>query len=84
MRPPQNLEEAFVYIADCNLATVSGMAILKKRPKHEFGRQISIAQKMCDWMKDFHIDPKGTRAEEIIGKTTVEKWASQYFPPDKS
>lgn len=34
-----------VYIADCNLATVLGMATLKLKTKYEFNRQISIAQK---------------------------------------
>jgi hypothetical protein len=30
---------------------------------------------MCDWVQEFGIDPGSTRASEIIGKTTVMKWA---------
>jgi hypothetical protein len=74
-----NAEQALVYIADCCLATVCSMATVKRKPKHEFKRQIAIAQKACDWIKTFGIDPQGTRVEDIIlGKQTVEVWAAQF------
>ncbi|MDY6857183.1 MAG: hypothetical protein SWO11_21280 [Thermodesulfobacteriota bacterium] len=72
----RNLKDAFAYIADCNLATVSHMACLKSKSKREFKRQIGIAQTMCDWMKRFDVDPTGTRAEEI--EDSVHEWAKQY------
>lgn len=72
-------EQALVYITDCNLATVSHMAMLKSRKKGEFERQINIAQIACDWMRDMRIDPTGTRAEDIIGKKTVREWVDPYI-----
>ena len=78
MREPKTIEEAFAYIADCNLATVASMAMLKSRKKGEYQRQIRIAQKMCDNMERFNISPQDTRAEEIIGKMTVEEWAKKW------
>lgn len=78
MRTPKTIEEAMAYICDCNLATVSSMAMKKIRGKNEYRRQKSIAQKTCDWMEEFNVDPSGTRAEDIIGKTTVDEWAKKY------
>jgi len=74
------VEEALIYITDCNLATVCNMASLKSRPKGEFRRQIAIAQSACDWIKRFNINAESTRAVDIIGKTTVENWAYQFMP----
>ena len=71
-------EEALLYITDCNLATVQYLASLKNKSKSEFSRQISIAQKSCNWLKEFGIDSKGTRAEDIINKTTVKNWIKPY------
>lgn len=82
-RPPRNLNEAFAYITDCALATVCGMANLKSRKVGEYRRHIAIAQKACDWMVQFNIDPSGTRASQIIGKMTVAEWAAQYEPEPK-
>ena len=73
-------EQALAYITDCCLATVSHMAMLKSRKKGEFERQISIAQTACDWMRDFGIDPTGTRAEYIINTCSVKEWSEQYIP----
>lgn len=60
-----NIQQAFAYIADCNLATVERMSMLNNKSKSEFNRQISIAQKMYNWMNQFEIDYSGTGAEEI-------------------
>lgn len=74
------LEQAFVYIADCNLATVSSMATLKSRPKGEFERQKNIAQSMINWILDFKIDPADSRAADVIDyfNGSVELWANSY------
>jgi hypothetical protein len=74
----RDINTAFLYITDCTLATVEGMTLKKTRTKSEFNRQISIAQKCCDYLEKFGIDPKGTRAEDIIGQQTVEAWASKF------
>jgi len=70
-------EKALVYIIDCTLATVEYMAGLKRRPKHEFERQISIAQTGIDWVQAFKIDTSGTRIEEVDGD--VNKWANNWI-----
>jgi hypothetical protein len=70
-------EDALLYLTDCCLATVEGMAMKKSRIKYEFARQIAIAQEACDWLRDMGINPEGTRAEDIVGKKTVEEWAQQ-------
>jgi len=71
------LEQAFVYIADCNLATVSSMAMVKSRPKGEFKRQKNIAQSMIKWIVDFGVDPADTRAADVIDyfNGNVKLWA---------
>jgi uncharacterized metal-binding protein len=57
------------------------MAMKKRRSKHEYARQIEIAQLACDWAASF-VEHKyyfdGTRLEEIIGKQTVAEWAKQF------
>lgn len=70
------LEQAFAYVLDCNLATVSDMALKKNPPKGEFLRQISIAQDMLEWAVDFGVDVTGTRAEKILKqRLSVAEWA---------
>ena len=73
-------EDAVVYITDCNLATVCSMAMKKSRPKYEYDRQKSIAQKSIDWMNEMHIDYSGTRAESVSMAGNVDKWASTFEP----
>lgn len=74
--------EALVWLADCALGTVSYMAGLKKRSKAQFDRHKKIAQVACDCIERFKINAQGTRAEDIIGKTTVEEWAKQFYPEE--
>lgn len=76
----RSIEDAFAYITDCNLATVSSMAMLKSRSKSEYQRQVSIAQFMVNWGKDFNVDLSSTRADDIIKNFngSVETWADQY------
>lgn len=71
-------DQALVYMTYCTLATVCSMAMLKRKSKSEYERQISIAQKGCDWLQFWGIDAKGTRAEKIVGKQTVKEWAAEY------
>ena len=75
--------DALAYITDCNLATVSSMAMKKSRPKHEFERQIAIAQTAIDWMVSMGIDFSTTRANDVIMCGSVENWAMQFMPEYK-
>lgn len=73
-------EEALAYITDCNLATVSSMAMLKSRKKGEFERQISIAQAACDWMRSMNIDVSTTRAKDVSEYGgSVKEWVQPYI-----
>lgn len=74
--------EALAYITDCKLATVCHMAMLKSRSKYEYARQISIAQKAIDWLRQFDIDGSTTRAAGIIKHYdgSVEAWAKTFEP----
>ena len=76
----RTIEQAFVYIADCQLATVSGMAFRKSRSKGEYQRHISIAQAMVDWCIQFEVEVFETRARDVIFKYvgSVADWAKQY------
>lgn len=77
-------EQALAYIVDCTLATVTSLAMKKSRAKGEFERQMSIAQKGVDWMRQMNIDPTGTRAEDIVSPMTVKEWASKYMPENNT
>jgi len=70
-------EQALVYMTDCTLATVEDMA-KEHKGTPEYERQIGIAQYGCNWLEKMHIDLWDTRANDIIGKTTVKEWAKQY------
>lgn len=72
--------DALAYIADCTLATVCDMAMKRRRPKHEFDRQISIAQTAIDWMLLFGVDLSSTRAEDVVSAGGVKEWAAKYMP----
>ncbi len=78
----RNPGDALAYITDCTLATVEHMAMLKSRSKHEYKRQISIAQAGIDWLRDFGIPVKKTRIEEILSSgISVEEWAKNHEKP---
>lgn len=71
--------EALLYLTDCSLATVSGMAMKKSRPQHEYQRQVAIAQTAVDWIREFGIDAEGTRAQDVIAAGgSVASWTAQY------
>jgi len=69
-------------MTDCTLATVCDMAGKKSRPKHEFERQVSIAQRGVDWMQAFGVDLSCTRAGDVVAKGGVIEWAAKYVPPE--
>lgn len=70
--------QALAYITDCTLATVCDMAGKKSRPKHEFERQMSIAQTAIDWMQSFGVDFSSTRAADVVKAGCVQKWAETF------
>jgi hypothetical protein len=72
---------ALVYMTDCTLATIESLAMKKTRPVNEYKRQISIAQKGIDWIKNFNICVDSeVRIKPIIEEfnSDVAKWAKQY------
>ena len=74
-----NSDRLVVYLVDCTLATVCDMAMKKRRPKYEYERQISIAQRAISLMHEMRIDPMDTRAKEIMDNTMiVAEWARKY------
>lgn len=72
-------EDALTYMTDCTLATVTSMAMKKRRPKGEFERQISIAQTGVTLMQEFGIDLESTRAADAVRAGGVSEWAKQYL-----
>jgi hypothetical protein len=72
--------DALAYITDCTLATVGDMAGKKSRPKHEFERQMAIAQTAITWMQEMGVDVSTTRAEDVVAAGSVQKWAEKYMP----
>lgn len=76
--------EALEYLVDCQLATVSSMAMKKRRPKHEYERQVSIAQTALDWSCSMGgMCSVGDRAYEARNAGGVAEWAMQYMPNGK-
>lgn len=74
-------EQAVAYLVDCTLATVCDLALKKSRSKYDFMRQVDIAQRGIDWMRQMKISPATTRAEEIMDAgITVAEWAKQFMP----
>ena len=74
-------EDALLYLVECTLATVNHMAMRMSKSKSEYQRQISIAQKGCDWIESMQIVPEEhSLVTDIIGKQTVAQWAAKYEP----
>ena len=74
-------EQALLYLADCTLATVADMAMKKSKSKHEFQRQIAIAQSAVDWLKDFNVQIEiGSRVYDVLAlpDQKVETWSNSY------
>ena len=76
-KPVRNPGEALAYLVDCTLATVERQSTLKSISKHERERQIQMAQKGVNWMRDFGVDTAGTRAADVLAcGGDVEIWLS--------
>lgn len=71
--------DALLYLTDCVMATVCELAMRKRRPKHEYARQISMAQFAVDKIRLFGLNPKGTRIEDL-GEGDVASWARTFEP----
>ena len=71
----RSVEDALVYITECNLATVEMLAMKKNPPKGEFQRQIDIAQLAIYNMIDYDVDFSDTRADDTILAGNVKTWA---------
>lgn len=75
---------ALAYLVDCTLATVARMAMKKSRPKHEYARQKSIAQKGIAWLVEFGCEYHSTRVAEVMANPhfgSVDSWAAQWETP---
>ena len=73
--------DAFLYITDCLLATVSHLATLKSRKKNDYDRHVNIAQHAINWIMEFKMDvPPGDRAYTVIHKCGgfVNRWVKPY------
>ena len=74
----QDTADALANLVDCTLATVERQSELKSVSKHDRSRQIAIAQRGVDWMREFGVDPSGTRAEKVIAHGgSVEDWTAR-------
>ena len=71
-------EKALAYIIDCTLATVADMAMKRSRGKHEYKRQISIAQTAIDWSVLFGVDLSSTRGADVLKVGSVQSWADSF------
>jgi hypothetical protein len=77
----RNEKQALLYLADCNLATVSYLASKKSRKKGEYERHIEIAQKSVNFLKQFNLDIEiDSRAYEVLSneKQSVKQWAKKF------
>lgn len=87
------LADAFVYYADCQLATVEKMAASRYKTKADYNRQVEIAQEMVDQVKAFNVSPfinikseglttskAGLKVYEVISKHEglVSEWAKKW------
>ena len=75
-------EDALAYLTDCQLASVSLMAMKKRRPKYAYERQISIAQTGLDWMNVFGSLIKRHDRAFLAQKVGVAQWAKQFEPTE--
>lgn len=73
----QTSDQALSYLAECILATVSSMALLKRKNKSEYARQIAMAQTAVNWVVDFG-GPISGRVADVLNAGSVEKWVKQY------
>lgn len=82
-RDIKNLEDAFIYLSDCQFATMEDLFFKKSTPKCEMDRQISISMTFVEYAKAFNISLNGnTRMEEFIrsGETDYKKYLKVKYP----
>jgi hypothetical protein len=73
-----NSDEALRYMVECTLATVDYMAELSRPPKGEYHRQIEMAQKGLNFIREFGITPTGRIADIVKNHNwDVKNWADQ-------
>lgn len=76
-------EDALLYLANCQLATVCDLACKKSRIKSDYTRQKSIAQLFCDWIRAFKIPVVGNnRVGDVTVAGSVEAWAKKFEPTE--
>lgn len=82
MNNPSTIEEALVYLAECNLATVEHLSAKKSKVKWDFARHKSIAQCNMFFLKDMVKIPLTGRVKEVAEQYNwnVEKWSSAIKP----
>ena len=73
-------EKMFLYITDCQLATLETLALRKSSPKSEFERQFSIYKKCVDWVLQNNLDYHGTRIVQIVKCGSLENWLTKLNP----
>lgn len=84
MSYPTGTEETLLYLTECTLATITCMALRKRRIKSEYQRQIYMAQKGVDSIKDNlkldNLDIKQARTIKVIFEYdgNVHKYAKTY------
>lgn len=78
----RNEHEAFVYLTECTLATISNLATRSRPPKGELNRQIRMAQTAIDWLRAAERekvrDWSGAgRVQEVLDNNlSVSDWAN--------
>lgn len=76
------IEDDLLYLTECTLATVGYMGFLKNKSMNEYRRQIDIAQKAIDSIKETKIMVKiNSRVLEVLGEHngSVAEWASSLL-----
>lgn len=77
-----NEREAFVFLAECTLATISSLATRSRPPKGELNRQISMAQTAINWIRAIEREKDrewsgASRVEKILDNNlSVSDWAN--------
>lgn len=74
----QNTDECLLWLLDCTLATVEDLAMKKSAPKHEYSRQIGMAQTALNLLLREGKDVSMIRADQICKNfnRSVKDWAA--------
>lgn len=76
MKTFKSAEYVVQYLTECTLATVIHLHYLKSKSKHEYIRQISIAQMGIDYLKYMSNVMLEGRVADVINKNNsdVKQW----------